>query len=379
MNGTTSTRARASLRTPRSRGSTLWPPLLWVSLLWMSTSLPCCSQPDLRPPRSPARLALLAGDAAWGAEDLETAKRHYRRALSLSLGAVPAWETRPEATPNDTEVTSSRQESGSTNRTDTLGDRPAETLALNDELEELDGEDAATGALALNQLGLIAEHRGKLRDAENLYRSALKLQPSIESAQDAMIPHLNLASVLYSLDRVAEAESSAKTALKLADLDTDWLGAGHAHRVLGEIYAGTGRSPLALSHLGRASMLLERAGELAGAASARRERAQVLLETGEARQAIREFSSARQSFRRFDDTEGEFRAMLGLARSYVAIGEELNALTFWERLLCLPEWPKEAQRREQALREALELLTTLDPAVRGDWSSRLRSARPRDS
>ena len=48
----------------------------------------------------------------------------------------------------------------------------------------------------------------------------------------------------------------------------------------------------------------------------------MLLEIGEARAAIREFSSARQTFRRSGDTLGEFQAMLGLARSYVEIGEE---------------------------------------------------------
>ena len=171
-------------------------------------------------------------------------------------------------------------------------------------------------------------------------------------------------SVLFSQGRVLEAEEFATRALNLAEEDQNQAGAGHAHRVLGEINASTGRWQEGLSHLSRSVFLLERSGEHEAGAASHQVLGQVWLDVGQPRRAISEFSIARQEFEQRKDIEGAFRALRGLARCYASINQIATALTYWERAL---ELNLSEALREVAFTEAWNTAQRLRPARRPTW------------
>ena len=137
--------------------------------------------------------------------------------------------------------------------------------------------------------GDAAWEAGSLVEAEEHYRRALLLQQSSAPGAGEIIQTMMLlSSVLFARGQVLDAQELAERALVLAEAEEHDFFTGHAHRVLGEIHASTGRWQEGLSHLGRALHPLVRSGETHYAGVAHR----LMLDIGEARRAIAEDDEA---------------------------------------------------------------------------------------
>jgi tetratricopeptide (TPR) repeat protein len=235
-------------------------------------------------PRSPARLQILAGDAALQRDQLEDAEHHYNRALALAR-----------------------------NR-----------------------KDVAEEVLAINQLGLVAEQRGNLKDAYDLYHQARTLQQSNGLPSTEVPTVLNLASVCLGLNDPTAAEKQARAYLKETD-QPKGEGAALAHRILGEALGAQERHQEAEQSLLRSISLYRELGLRLETAAARLLLGQILVSREQPRIAIVQLSSARESFSQAKDLDGEVRALQLLAEAYRSSGEVRTALTFFDRLQELAE------------------------------------------
>jgi tetratricopeptide (TPR) repeat protein len=115
--------------------------------------------------------------------------------------------------------------------------------------------------VALNNLGALLYNRGKLVEAEKLYRQALPLleQPAANTS-DLVSGMINLAALLRSREELGEAESLHKRAIALGEdrLNADDPSLAYAYNDLALIYKAQGRFDLAEKHLLRALQIREK-------------------------------------------------------------------------------------------------------------------------
>lgn len=99
---------------------------------------------------------------------------------------------------------------------------------------------ASMKAVAFNILGIVNDQREKFLEAENYYRKAITLDPSLIAARN------NLGNLYFKTRREREAIAQYQFVLRVDPRHTE------ANLNLGLIYQATGRAALALSHLERA-------------------------------------------------------------------------------------------------------------------------------
>ncbi|MCI0658893.1 MAG: hypothetical protein L0170_17720, partial [Acidobacteria bacterium] len=257
-------------RTPSSPDRLFPKPILRIAFLAV-LGQGCRSGPESAPGAyTPAQLQILAGDSAFDAGDLAGAEQHYRRALHLSRDA---------------------REHTDEHRTDEI--------------------------LALNQLGVLAERRGALKDARELYTEALKLQQATSPGVDELVPLLNLASVTMAEGRAGEARGYAERALELARDEEH--AQGLAHRILGQIAAAEGDAARSEEHLRRSLVLLEQTDRLQEASVTALILGRLLITTSRPRDAVLVLSTAHQGFRTVKDSQGQVRSLMLLASAYEGI------------------------------------------------------------
>ena len=230
---------------------------------------------------SPARLKILAGDAALEFNRLNEAQEHYQQALALS------------------------RDSGSSE----------------DEI------------LACRLLGIVAEQRGALKDAYDHYLEALQLQHSIAPGSAEVPDRLHVASMALALQDPEDARSNADIALEYAAEQQRFGDMAQARWILGEVAELYQHYAEANTHLRRATLLFSRTQRPQAEAGARLALGRVLLAQGQSKEAIAELAAARRAFARGKDARGEVQCLIGLARAYERRRQPENALTFWERAL----------------------------------------------
>ena len=286
-----------------SSGTFPFPRLLWCVVVFL---LPGCAQTQRAydsGSRNPAKLQILAGDAALERRRLEDAHHHYERALALARDA---------------------------------GVRAEEILAL-------------------NQLGIVAEQRGALKDAYDLYLSALRLQQSTSSPSPEVLPELGLADVSLALGRLEEGKQHAEAVLEGLVVPDRYEDAGLAHRILGEIAERQSRTADAEFHFRRATLMFSRSDWPEAGAATHLSLGRILRLRGEPRRAVVELSAARQTFARLADPEGQIYSLMELARSYVELEQPRNAVTFWARAAETAREHELQDLERTALYEAVQL------------------------
>ena len=170
-------------------------------------------------------------------------------------------------------------------------------------------------------LGVIYHQQGRLTDAEEMFRQALRLNPAYTEAA------LNLVITCNDLGKYAEAQDIYQQAMRTVqqaprELDPFVKGKiANMHAELGATYRGVGIHDEAIREYRRALALCPSFADL------RTELAKTLHEAGDLPSAIRELELVRAESPRF------VAALLHLGLAYQAAGRREDATAQWREVL----------------------------------------------
>ncbi|HVT05821.1 MAG TPA: tetratricopeptide repeat protein [Polyangia bacterium] len=196
------------------------------------------------------------------------------------------------------------------------GEHPEALACLTEALRE-----GAAYADVFQMVGVMVHQQGRLTDAEEMFRQALRLNPSYTEAA------LNLVVTLNDLGKYAEAQSiyaQVMQAVKHAPRELDPFVRGkiaNMHAELGATYRAVGAHEDAVREYRRALALCPTFGDVRTAL------AKTLQEAGDLPAAIRELEAVKT------EQPGFVPALLHLGLAYQAAGRTPDAVQQWRDVL----------------------------------------------
>jgi len=161
-------------------------------------------------------------------------------------------------------------------------------------------DDAPGCAIAYHNLGMVSADRGQFDEADLFFRESYDIARRLGDVHLQGLCLVNHAEVHVARQRYEDARRSAESALAIFDQVGARVEKGEAYRTIGIVYRETGRPALAESRLRSAIDLARSAGSVLSEAESSRELAMLYQTMGRNQEALTLLNAAHRLFGRLD-------------------------------------------------------------------------------